>query len=175
MHDDMHYSPSLEAVIRAVMEGKQVGKVYHFTNLRLLSLMATQQPPFVMFSRNGLFSMTRNPYLSQPPFSTSFREYDVRIGLDGDKMSDKYQIRPIAGRPDDAPLDPKLLNRPVMNRSKGEAEEYVKVPPDGLPIQPYISAISIIRRPSHDPVMLDTTLSALTKMNIPVAYEKTLR
>lgn len=170
----INLTQTLEQTIRLMLEGKQVGIVYHFTKFTNLQYMVKPPSPFTLFSRNGYASFTRNRYMNLPMYSPNFREYDVRIALDGDKLSDRYQIEPIAGRPDDKPLDPKDIKRPTTARSSGEAEECIKIPVEGLDIRFAVMHVDILTRPYEYGRELDEDrmLQRLRNLNIPCTFDK---
>lgn len=130
-----------------IAEAKQVGTVYHFTTLEALYTIVTQSEPFLMGSKNGeTFSMTRNPSLFINPH---FRECGVRITLDGDKLSEKYKVRPVAGFSYDqrGVLDVHSPE-PRILRSKGEAEEaLIQLP---INIRKFIKHIHIFPSPNDE-------------------------
>lgn len=97
-------------ILKEINEGKQVGILYHFTNLfSLMGILETNilkgsntwdknEKPFVSFTRN------KNGWgLVSGPGKT------VRITIDGNKLSDNYKISPYdmqnLKRWDDTPLD----------------------------------------------------------------------
>lgn len=76
-------------------ERKQVGMVYHFTNLNALIMMI--EGGFKGMRSNATkntFSMTRNPDLTH---KNKFEENYVRIKIDGTKLSDNVKIKPVLG------------------------------------------------------------------------------
>jgi len=125
-----------------LIESKQVGIVYHFTTIDKLEMMLNQHNPLELYSINmETISTTRNPLL--PMFNNDFRKADVRIMLDGNKLSQNHKILPIAGLSDN---ETDVLNhghnKYRVPRYKGEAEEAVfKVP---LDIKPYIIDIHVL-------------------------------
>ena len=86
-------------------EAKQIGTIYHFTKPEnIIHLLDKNRQAeygleiFEFFSTSGNFSTTRNASLTSDfthPTLSAKKGYSVRISLDGDKMSDKFIIRPI--------------------------------------------------------------------------------
>ena len=95
-----------------VNEAKQVGTIYHFTrphNIEHL-LNKSKQEEYSLdvlefISMNGNFSTTRNSSMTSDfthPVLNAKNGYIVRLSLDGDKLSNKYRIKPIRGLDDNS-------------------------------------------------------------------------
>ena len=95
-----------------VNEAKQVGTIYHFTrphNIEHL-LNKSKQEEYSLdvlefISMNGNFSTTRNSSMTSDfthPVLNAKNGYIVRLALDGDKLSNKYRIKPIRGLDDNS-------------------------------------------------------------------------
>ncbi len=111
--------------LRKLTEAKQIGTVYHYTDMQNLHNMIHQKIPFKMTSNNGkTISTSRNRQL--PVHNKHFSAANVRIALDGDKISEHHKISPIAG---DAYNSPDIFdftkNDNRIKRLSGEAEEAV--------------------------------------------------
>ena len=116
--------------IEFINERKQVGTLYHFTMLHALGKILQSNSlksfyPYISFTRNKSFDT-----ISQ-----------VRIVIDGDKLSDKYKIEPFAyGKG-------KSLDKYRIPIFKFESEERVKIFPDTTPIgHDFISELKDIKK-----------------------------
>lgn len=79
-----------------VFEGKQVGNLYHFTNIESIIEMARQKK--IGFSPNDLGHMKQYEKWSGSISTTrrfDFKWQGVRLVLDGNKISNKFVIKPI--------------------------------------------------------------------------------
>lgn len=91
-------------------ESKQVGIIYHFTTLHGLKLLSDKNRMaqfgceiFTFVSENDHLSTTRGYFLTDTPkpFSTiNSKSHPIRIAFDGDRISEKFKVRPINGRED---------------------------------------------------------------------------
>jgi hypothetical protein len=78
-----------------IYEGKQVGLLYHFTNNESLNKILDENKMIgsFMYEENGKdiygVSTTRNKNLNY-----DFKKNNIRITLDGDKLSNNYKIKP---------------------------------------------------------------------------------
>lgn len=151
-------------------EDKQVGTLYHFTTLNRLHDIMKQDVPFRMYSLNGeIFSTTRNAIL--PMLNNDLKNSTVRITIDGDKISEKYKVKPLLGLIDNEKdvFDHKH-NSYRVKRSSGENEEAIKkIPVDLLP---YIKHIHIIRNRNDDKFVQDQIVPYLEKFKIKYTYSK---
>jgi len=88
-------------------EGKKIGILYHYTQCaNAISIIQgnehLQLEPFELGSKNTFISLTRNSDLPNNPFGQfNIKLYNIRFAFDGDKLSDKYKVEPIAGFYDD--------------------------------------------------------------------------
>jgi hypothetical protein len=84
-------------LIDIINEGKQVGILYHFTDIN----SAIKILRFNILASMGYnrISFTRNKgFLKDNPFASGWSGGDeVMIVVDGDKLSNRYKIRPFAG------------------------------------------------------------------------------
>lgn len=87
------------------LEAKQVGTLYHFTTKEgLLHILSKQDfdvgicDIFGFISYNDHISTSRDfMLLNDPAGHFTVRTHNVRIAFDGDKLSNKYKIKPING------------------------------------------------------------------------------
>lgn len=131
-----------------LQEGKHIGTLYHFTrprNLKKIISGSDVSSPFELISWNGNISCTRNACMSTEIFNNDFSikdGYIVRISLDGDKISQKYKIKPAAGYTDN---DSDIFNQDKNNkrvlRNIGEYEEVILI--KKINILPFIKQIDI--------------------------------
>jgi hypothetical protein len=101
-----------------INEGKQVGDVYHYTYLRQLPLIFKNQVNYVpsperlkekgyiSFSRDRALGSTLGPDKSQ-----------VRITIDGNKLSNKYSISPYAQLKPETKRDKEKLDSSIFKRN----------------------------------------------------------
>jgi len=97
----------LNKMINKVQEAKQVGIVYHFTTIDGIKNILENPIDkgceiFTFISRNKHFSTTRDFMLTNNPngdFNVS--THNIRIAFDGNKLSNKYKVKPINGLIDD--------------------------------------------------------------------------
>lgn len=91
-------------------EAKQVGIIYHFTTLEGLkhltdgdNLKRLGCELFTFVSKNDHLSTTRGYFLTDSPSPFSMINsgtHPIRIAFDGDKISNKYKVKPINGLSD---------------------------------------------------------------------------
>jgi hypothetical protein len=138
-------------------EAKQIGVVYYFTTYETLVQILMQNAntfKFNVFSNNGkTISLTRNQNL--PNYNgghlSAFKTRRVRVALDGNKISNKYRVRPIAGLIDDEPdVEDLKHNEYRVNRNSGESEEAMFYNGESVDLSPYILQIDILRHRSTD-------------------------
>jgi hypothetical protein len=127
-----------------LIEGKQVGMLYHFTSFRRAFMLLEQDRMRVNYAewpgaqKNCLygFSTTRdkNFHISGDRNAGGITGTSVRLNLDGNKLSQKYKIRPFD-------LNSSNIGRQSMNC---ESEEFVITGRYGIEgIIKYIISISI--------------------------------
>ena len=156
-------------------EAKQVGTIYHYTDLESLHKMVHQNDPFVMRSYNGeTISTSRNSNLPiTGGHNKHFAKSGVRIALDGDKISEHHKVRPVAGLIDN---EPDVLNHKHndhrVKRSSGEAEESIMKHP--FDMKKYIKHIHIIRNREHDEKYEKEIKPKLDELGIEHTYHKSL-
>lgn len=126
-------------------ESKQVGDIYHFTSLETLNNMKNESNKIELDSEyssnagDGYYSFTRNPNLK----TLGFRNHQVRIKINGDKLSTKYKISPHVDTTSDED-DPELYQKQGPNF---ESEERISASYGPIDLTPYIESISIIDEP----------------------------
>ena len=152
-------------------EAKQVGTIFHFTTLSNLDKILKTDPPFLMSSQNGeTLSASRNSSLNLT--NIHFKECNVVIYLDGDKLSEHHKIRPVAGFAGNqrGVLDIRTPHSRVI-RDKGEAEEAILTLP--INIRKYIKHIHI--QPSHVNMELyEPVIKKLNELGITHGYGRHL-
>ena len=116
-----------------VDEGKQVGVLYHFTTPdAILKIMSKQETSLGLCdilgfaSHNGYISTTRDYAEVNDPFGHfTNKTHNNRIAFDGDKLSNKYKIKPINGLiQNGVDIFGTHLN-PLRVKSKSEKEEVI--------------------------------------------------
>lgn len=77
-------------ILKEISEGKQVGTLYHFTSYK--NMISIIRDNFILKGSNIKYvSFTRNKSMRSDTISQN-----VRITVDGNKLSDKYKIEPYA-------------------------------------------------------------------------------
>ena len=121
-------------------EAKQIGDIYHFTNLDTLTQLHTANRieldiEYSSDSTNEYYSFTRDPNLS----TLGEDKHQVRIKLNGDKMSNKYKFEPYVDINIEFPELSYSKNTPNF-----EAEERISSKYGKIDLTPYIEEIAII-------------------------------
>ena len=106
-----------------IIEAKQVGTIYHFTRVQNIAqlLNKSKQEEYGLdvlefISMSGNFSATRNSSMTTDfmhPILNAKNGYIIRVALDGDKLSNKYKIKPIRGL-DNNSFDILIINSPFV-------------------------------------------------------------
>jgi len=143
-----------EEILKVLNEGKQVGTLYHFTTLRGITGILTSGK--IRTNEDGVVSATRDKNLNTSEFDSEGEpdENVVRIDLDGDKISNNFQIKPYSfGH---------------MGKENLEFEEQIITKKDGLPIK-YITNIRIIinNKDEYSYTYLDSLVKKIQEKNIP--------
>ena len=127
----------IDIEIQRLLESKQVGIIYHYTNLSsLLNILKDFKLKDKLYNRNYIsFSRNGNGIKGQ---GSAF----ARIVLNGNKMSNKYSIIPYS----QAMSNGKLA--PYKSHKKKQAEE--RIYKTEVFIKPYILAIEIIKDYAND-------------------------
>jgi hypothetical protein len=150
-------------------EGKQVGDLFHFTTVNQFKSILDDN--FKMYSHNGVLSCTRNASLAQNIIGDISKKkgYVVRINIDGDRLSDKYIIKPILGY--QYYLDPRIkFDIGKVPKSFEEQEEMVyDKKKDYVDIKKYVKSITF------SPVTIEQVegLKELeSKIKVPYEYNR---
>jgi len=140
-------------LVDILREAKQVGDIYHYTRLEMglinKILKSGQLKPsgdrmenkgYISFSRDRALGLTLGPSKTQ-----------VRITIDGDKLSNKYKILPYAQQEPETKRDKENWIAP-FSRSTQDSESELVIPAKeyggSIDILPYIKKIDIIN-PGH--------------------------
>jgi len=131
-------------------EAKQVGDIYHFTPLsNLKDILSTQ---FLYPNAEDQISTSRRPNMSTRDFQDMKTSPIVRIALDGNKISNKYKIRPFAFGADEG-------------NAEDLGEEQIVVNGEKFPFVPYLKRIDIFLNKKEK--VNDKIIELLEKANIP--------
>lgn len=141
-----------DSCIQGIDEGKQVGVIYHFTQITNLKNMLDKEVMdsigceiFDFLSYNTHLSTTRN--FQNPRLNFDPHKWNVRICLDGDKLSNNWKIKPINGLINN---DSDIFNKDNPRVSHKLEREEVCLNVNGkLNIKKYIKQIDI-RLPSDE-------------------------
>ena len=166
-------------------EAKQVGTIYHFTKPKSIYMVLNKNNQkeygleiLEFFSHNGNFSTTRNSSMTSDfshPVLSIRNEYIVRLALDGDKLSNKYKIKPVLGLQDNSfDLFNNISSR--VPRKWGENEEVVlgntKLKDEStFKLKDYLIQIDIYNRKEQESNDLKEIIELLLKesgLNVPV-------
>ena len=159
-------------------EQKQVGTIYHFTTGKSFRKMLDNNfrdkynlELFELFSKNDHLSCTRNFCLADDPLgdiSVTFG-YNVRINIDGTKLSNKYKIRPILGLTNNEnPFDIKNKDAERVNRSNAENEEIITSKTKTFKIKDFITSITI----SGDDKLYNSVKESVEKLGYSIEYQR---
>lgn len=146
-------------ILKEINEGKQVSDRYHFTSLG--GLYGILKDEFIKPNTENQISTTRNKQMDLTIFPAGGSAALTMLTLDGDKISNRYKIRPfnIAGDYDNLPV---YLN-------KYEFEEQIITNGKNFPIFPYLKNVSITIQNERrlDKEMLTQVEAILKEKNIP--------
>jgi hypothetical protein len=126
----------IKKILIEINEAKQVGNLYHFTSVE--NLLNILNDGFLEPNEQGQVSTTRNKKVDVYPFMGEVPSYLSRITLDGDKISNKYKIRPYNYDEDIIPQD-----REPAYLSKFEYEEQIITNSKNLSLYPYLVKIDL--------------------------------
>lgn len=92
-------------MISAYLESKQVGIIYHFTKINAIKTLLNDKEMskygcdiLTFASYNKHLSTTRDFNMADNPLGTfNPSTYNIRIAIDGDKLSNKFKVKPING------------------------------------------------------------------------------
>jgi hypothetical protein len=91
-----------EEIQKVLNEGKQIGTLYHFTDVdALLDILKSNK--MMAFPRSGMgddrnfyyisFTRNKNMFLNKPKL---YADIEVALVLDGDMLSNKYKFEPFS-------------------------------------------------------------------------------
>ena len=136
-------------------EAKQVGPLYHFTSFESLKNILTKNMIIGSYGNQDIkgryISTTRdkNFYKSEPNLGAEVLQ--AALVLDGDKLSNKYKIRPYAYEP-----------YRELDRSGAESEELIMLPGRDLGnVKSYLLGVILLRNNKN-------VISFLNKNNIKI-------
>jgi len=152
----------LKTLLNEIVEGKQRGTLYHFTNLKNLNYILKSDSLRVSteFERLGI-STTRNKNFGDVANSQGLgladgHSVNVRISLDGDKLSNKYKIVPTR--------DIEFFQDPEEDTD--ESEELIKT--QSLPnLHKYVKSITVYEFSPYDDD-IETIIKYYEKYNTPI-------
>ena len=137
-------------ILREINEGKQVGDLYHFAPLSILNQILTTR--YLIPNDENQISTSRRPNMSTRDFYDMKNASIARLMLDGNKISNKYKVRPFAFGADEG-------------NAEDLGEEQIVVNGEKFPFTPYLKRIDIFLN-KKDKVN-DKILDILKKGNIP--------
>ena len=133
-------------ILKEINESKQVGDIYHFTpiiddynNVYLLSILNSG---YILPNEDKQISTTRNKKVDVEPFMGGILDYMARLTLDGDKISNKYKIRPFQWNPED--------NDEPAYLAKKEFEEQIITNGKNFPIYPYLKKVDLFVKDTEE-------------------------
>jgi hypothetical protein len=166
-----------------VDEAKSVGELYHMTLVGQILYMGHED--FVFYSNRLVssgtayegqyfISTTRNPRLKFYGGESEEDNYarincNARIVIDGDKLSEKYQVFPFADLESGSKRN---ATRPLSTQG-GEFEEAILIPKEmknHLPMKPFIKRVDIYDDPTipnYDAKYIPLAIEQLKKHGIP--------
>jgi len=133
-----------------ILEAKQAGDLYHFTPVSYLKdILLTQ---YLYPNDENQISTSRRPNMSTRDFQDMKTNSIARIMLDGDKISNKYKVRPFAFGANE-------------NNPEDLGEEQIVVNGQKFPFIPYLKRIDIFLNKKTK--VNDKIVELLEKANIP--------
>ena len=117
-------------------EAKQVGTLYHYTNLDNLIKILNQDILKSNSDNGGYISFTRNKNFVKISRFLSGGSVDCALIINGDKLSDNYKIKPYH--------DQEYFNKTEKDFGSEEMELEEQIKGDISPIKPYIINIIIL-------------------------------
>ena len=154
----------LTDLLTEIVEGKQVGTIYHFTSLR--GILGILTDGFIRSNSENQISTTRNKDMDLNLLYTDDYEkgeLNTRLDLDGDKISNRYKIRPFQ-----SDVGFGYEDRPPVYLGKDEFEEQIITNGKSLPIYPYLK--NVVLPPDEndeDYGLLDKVMEILDEKDIP--------
>ena len=158
----------LTNILKEIVEGKQVGTIYHFTSLR--GILGILTDGFIRSNSENQLSVTRDKNIDiNLLYSDHYDkgEINTRLDLDGDKISYRYKIRPFQN---DVGFG--YEDSPPAYLRKDEFEEQIITNGKSLPIYPYLKNVVLPPEESdEDHGLLDKVVDILEEKNIPYEIE----
>jgi hypothetical protein len=162
----------LVELLKEITEGKQVGDVYHFTSMDNLKkilkskiLIPSKERKYISFTRNKNLATLEN------------EKRDVKITIDGNKLSTKYKIIPYTQTSPETKFDDYLFKRNpnIFKKSDESFEAEVIIPVEKynnkIDILPYIKQIDITDYNFiKDRPLNNTEKKEFKKYNIPINF-----
>ena len=160
---EQYYDDDLNLQPAGLIEGKQVGTIYHFTKYENFISILDSGFKMGTLSGSGVISFTRNKSAWNVPGSDiASMKPNVALVIDGDKLSNKYKIVPVAGAYDPNKPDPFQKGIERVPRDWGEAEEAVIIPKSGtIDISQSIKGVAIMANPKNIPDDVKIKLQSL--------------
>lgn len=152
-----------------IKEAKQVGTIYHFTDV--IQFVKIVDNNFKMYSYNGVLSCTRNGRLAEDPLGdiSKAKGHVVRFNIDGNKLSNKYIIKPIRGYTTMLnPLKKYNTDRVPLDYQENEEIVYSKN-------SNYVNLKSYLKSITVSPIIIeeyDIIKNIEKKINIPIEFVK---
>jgi len=163
---------------KELIEAKQVGVIYHFTTKSSFTKMIKNKfknlglELFELFSLNGVVSCTRNFSLAEKPFGDISKAcgHTVRINIDGDRLSNKYKIKPVLGYTDThyPLLMDKNLERVLRSEEENEEMILTKGTNKTVKLKDYIISITI----SGDKEYYESIKNEVQKLGYEILYQR---
>lgn len=126
-----------------LFEKKQVGIIYHFTDIFALKDITenwSNWTPSLKFTEDDFYD--DNSFFISTTRKFDFKWGPIRLTLDGNKISDKYQIAPVSyfsKKPNDVKTDPRQFEERIISTKQDE-----------LPLLKYCKQIDICTDPKYD-------------------------
>lgn len=134
-----------------LFEGKQVGTIYHFTDIFSLNDLTkdySEHEPSLNFKEDdsGSFNLRNMTYFISTTRKFDFIWNPIRFSLNGNKISEKYKIVPI----DYFSLNPKDLEHFKRDPNQYEERIITKKENESLSIKDYCIRVDICTDPKYD-------------------------
>lgn len=133
---------NIEIILDPLSERKQVGILYHFRGWNgTLNIIKTGKITSGVFDA---ISFTRNYQMGTMVKSYGIQEKQIRLVVDGNRLSDKYKIRPYQNIEDDQ-IQRKYYSGTDLWPIHSEAEERIELPlGESIDIRPYLIQIDFL-------------------------------
>jgi len=151
-------------ILKEITEGKQVGDLYHFTSIE--NLYSILKDEYIIPNYENQISTTRNKNVDPTPFLNDYsKKMNIAcLKLNGNKISQKYKIKPYLYDEDTTPK-----HRLPAYISKFEFEEQIITNGKNLPIPPYLEQVDLFIKDNKDDISKIESL--LKEKNIPYKIE----